>query len=142
MPVTKNIATRANILVIVANTTHTHTSSTAFKIADFTLSFSFLSLICLAIFSITTVELSTSIHRAKTKAKRTILFILSHTIKAIRNTANKVKGIAKALLIASFFHKYTSRTKNTIIILSIRFIIKSFVAFLATCHKSETFIIL
>jgi hypothetical protein len=80
IPVTKNIATKAKILVIVANTTPTQTSSTAFKIASLIVSQSFLSLICLEIFSITTVELSTSIHNAKTSANKTILLILSHKI--------------------------------------------------------------
>jgi len=100
--VTKNIENKDKILVIVAKITHTQTSSTALRIASFMVSCSFFSFKCLDIFSITTVELSTNIHRARTRAKRTILFILSHNIKAIKNTINKVKGIAKELLIASF----------------------------------------
>jgi hypothetical protein len=102
IPVTKNIATSESILVIVARTTQTPTSSTAFSIASFTDSVSFLSLRCLAIFSITTVELSTSIHNANTSANNTILFMLSPTTKAIINAISKVNGIAKALFIASF----------------------------------------
>jgi hypothetical protein len=135
---TANIDQKASNLVTVERITHNSTSLIAIKIAS-NLVFQelYLSFKCLFIFSTTTVESSTSIHKTKIKAKSVILFILSQTNNANTNTNHKVKGIEIAVLKAFFTHKYKAKTINTIIIDSTKLIRSIFVASFAFFHSLE-----
>jgi len=130
------MAQKANNLANVERITQTQTSCVHNKIAsNLVFHVSILSFKCLEIFSTTTVELSTSIQRTNINAKRVILLIFSHIIRASKNTSHNVRGIETAVLNASFLHKYKAKTKNTITIDSAKFISSIFVAFLAVFHS-------
>ncbi|MDP2395861.1 MAG: hypothetical protein Q8M44_03010, partial [bacterium] len=90
---------------------------------------------CLELFSITTIESSTSIHSDNINAKRVILLISSQKIRATINTIHNTIGIQNAAFKAFLYHKNIINKINTIAILTNKFIISSFVASFAVSHS-------
>ena len=88
------------------------------------------------IFSNTTVESSTNIHRTNIRANRVILFMFSQAIKAIVNTENKVRGILIAVFKAFLKPRAKLKTITTMIILWSKFQSSISVAIFAFFHSS------
>jgi len=75
---------------------------------------------CLALFSTTTIESSTSIHSDNISAKSVILLISSQNISATRNTIHKTIGIQNAALRAFLKPRKIISITSTINILTKR----------------------
>jgi hypothetical protein len=91
---------------------------------------------CLALFSTTTIESSTSIQRDSIRAKSVILLISSPKINHTINTIPRTIGIQKAAFSAFLNPKKIIKIISTTNILTKRCSVNSFVAWRAVSHSS------